>query len=730
MAVRDFSARENTFNDYRESVADDFGANDEATAAQLQETDKRYADSPTGRDRDRPHEAIVNKDEKGRVTEINSEYMDMMLEKYLSGVLVAERQLEERKCSGGWLGRVGRFFNETTPGKIIKTGTKVLGGVGLSVAATFGSFGIGSPMALALASRTAADGIGEFAQYFGVGALGIKGERHALQEIRDAKNRRAQQILNLMNIRNRIHNDNDRKVEMTGDGEGGPTSLNAELTEIIQALDIIEGEIRQGESNLAHIRSLGRTLRMVASTAVSGGIVGGMLAHGGLSMGVQHFGGSGHEVKMFSNGVHFMYHNAGEISDALAQKGAILHTFPHMHGGVVEMSHVLGSNAPWAEIYGAGMGTAGAVLGTAAYELSDAAKQAGISRNPGARPVFTLRGRTEAGNASNEISGQGPSDSEAVNEDKKGTIEAIREQLVAGSVWEWTSGNGKQVVEIISSEEGKIKFYFLNENGERVGNTVNEYSGEEKIRNGKKIASSTEEFKEIGSVDETVRNVAKEYHVKVPRVGEKWRPRIGHTDAKLIPAGISGDLGITEAIGLSQGDTVILEKFGDKYKTAHILIKDAKGKPTHELVVSTESIVRNCVPKDGGIISAAEGETVSSVEEEGEKDKLEELNQKLREARVSDQLEKDQIYIIGSKWYVIGEINPISGSIVLWAGDGKVPDDKDLKKPEYRSAIKFEEFEAKISGSKKAKYLGKVSAPQQKQQEQKGQKGGGGEKSA
>jgi len=738
--IRDFNNRGEIHEQFRGQVADNFEAGNEALAAQLENADEQYTEGTFGRDRDRPHEAIVNKDEKGRVTEINAEYLDMMLEKYLTSMLEAERQLEERKCSGGWLGRVGRFLNETDLGKVLKTGTKVVGGVGLSVAATFGSFGIGSPMALALASRTAADGIGEFIQYFGTGQhrnqqgelVGFGGERGALQQIRDAKNRRAEQILNLMQIRNRIHNDDDRSIGMSEnvlDGQGGQINMGVELGRIIEALDAIEQEIGEGESDLAHIRSMGRTIRAVANTAVSGGIVGYQLLHGGLAMGVQQFGGSGHEVKMFSNGVHFLYNSGEQVAQT---------AIPHLaagHDAVLGIGHTLGSNAPWGAIYGVGIGTAAGILGTAAYEMTDAARQGAIAANPGTRPVFTLRGRTESGNASQEISGKGPSNPESMSENKEATLESIKEQITPGSVWEWNIGNrAKQLVEIVSAEDGKIKFYLLNADGERENNTINEYSGQENIRNGKKIATSVEEFKDNQSIDDTVKSVAKEYHIKVPQEGEKWRIRAGLLAPKLKPVGVFAGLGAD--IDLLEGETIEIKQLGEKRRTANITIRGTKGHIKQELIVSTESILRNCVPKSG-IIATGEARAELGEGEEGEHAQvLNTINEKLKERRVGpSQIEKDQIYIIRGKWYVIGDVNEDTGVITLWKGNldnGKVPDDKSLKIRPNFDTVTFESFSSLIESAPKILYRDKV-APAKKEGDggskgkNKGAGGGGGQ---
>lgn len=724
LRLRDIYERNRNFDEFSDSTE----GVDETTKQNYSQTEKDYIDSPRGRDNDRVHEAKVVKDEEGKVSEVNAEFLDISTEKYLRDVLDSEAKLEKKKF------RLGSWLNDTTGGKIVKGLLK--GGTGLALAASSPAFGFFSPAALATGTRMVTDTAGEMIQYFWK-------EKPLLQKIKNLKRLRMEQVLDVMHIRNLMYQSKkDESIDVNSIlplENGEQLHLNQELEQIINSLAVIEASIRETESGLAHARAWGKGLRFIANTIASAGVLTYHAYTDGISLGMQNFdkgaeaaGVAGpHAVKTFADGTHFLYNTGDTIGSASA--------FPHSlaaHGNILGEGHILGSNAPWGAIYAAQIGMGAAAMG-AGVEVYEASVQRGIEKNPKEDSIFTLRGREHLGNAGHEISHAGRADPEDISENANATIESIKEGMTPGSVWQWSiEGNPKQLVEIVSIEEGKIRFYLLNDEGDHENSTIKEYIGQENIRNGNKIANSVEELKENRSIDETVRAVAKSYGVKIPQEGEKWRPRAGLLNVpKLKLEGVSIDPTRGE-IDLLAGETVRIEHLGDKRKTVKVAIYDSKGKPKHEVFVSTESLLRNCEPPKGIISVAASGGVEATGEEEEEnihEEMLNNINERLKNLQIGiSQLEKDQIFVINDKWYLIEDINRESGSIVLWRGNlvnQDLPEDKAMKVVRKNiGTMKFQDFEKLLKVRQKPEYKGKWSVPKKEEGggKDKNKRGGGG----
>ncbi len=722
---RDFSRREENFGRFREHVQSTMGNDAKDFLEKFDEFEDKYINS---RDRDRSHEATVVKDERGKVKEINAEYMDHALESYLVQFLEAEKSLQNEQVG-----------NERLRGtsKAIKVAAKGLGGVLLTLGSFTGITGAATPFTLSAGIRLMTDAVGEAVQYWGLGKK-VKGEKAVLNALRDQKGQNLASIMSALEARQLITKtgeaeDNTIRVDEIIETPEGEIHLNEMLQGIIDSLEIQGKDTSQLISNLGKVRRNGRLIRMIVNNAVTLGTVGAIMSGDGISLGMQNFdGGDPHQIKAYSDGVQFMYNSAGEVVEA--SKEGILHTISHAVGDGTVFGHQLAGDVPfWATYYGVGMQIFAPLLAGTAMEVADMAKQSSIANEKRKSPIFTLRGRTEAGNRHNELSGEERANSESITEDSASTLEAIKEQLTPGSVWEWTDGIGKKIVEIISSENGETKFYYLDANGDREsGEKIYGYSGEEHIRNGKKMANSVDEFKENRSVDEGVRTIAKDYGVKIPQVGDKWKPRKGlQGDPHLKPEGIFVEM-IDGDIVLEAGDTIEVKRIGEKTKNVNISIRNSKGEYKREnITVSTESLLKNCIAKSSGVLVTTEaGEAViEEMEENQHAEKLKLINQALKGRRIVSQLEKDQIYLINKKWYVIDGIDEEAGNIRAYVGslvDGKIPEDKTLQSDRSNFVtIKFEDF-LKAINTTSNEVLFKNKIAQQKEKPDKPEGGGGG----
>ena len=138
---RDFSRREENFGRFREHVQSTMGNDAKDFLEKFDEFEDKYINS---RDRDRSHEATVVKDERGKVKEINAEYMDHALESYLVQFLEAEKSLQNEQVG-----------NERLRGtsKAIKVAAKGLGGVLLTLGSFTGITGAATPFTLSAGIR-------------------------------------------------------------------------------------------------------------------------------------------------------------------------------------------------------------------------------------------------------------------------------------------------------------------------------------------------------------------------------------------------------------------------------------------------------------------------------------------------------------------------------------------------------------------------------------------------
>ena len=120
---------------------------------------------------------------------------------------------------------------------------------------------------------------------------------------------------------------------------------------------------------------------------------------------------------------------------------------------------------------------------------------------------------------------------------------------------------------------------------------------------------------------------------------------------------------------------------------------------------------------------------IEEMEENQHAEKLKLINQALKGRRIVSQLEKDQIYLINKKWYVIDGIDEEAGNIRAYVGslvDGKIPEDKTLQSDRSNFVtIKFEDF-LKAINTTSNEVLFKNKIAQQKEKPDKPEGGGGG----
>lgn len=680
--VRDSTRREEVYRNYAETLDADVGGRQaDVFATELERSEQGY-----GRDRDRPHEQRVVKDKYERVQEINSEFLDTKLEQYLTQSLETEQKMQEKKYKKGPLGRVSRFLNETRLGKVLKLAGKATIG-GLCMAGIAGTGGLAAPLLFSLGTSTLVDTAAEAAQYFGF-------EESRIRQIRDSKANRTQQILRAMEIRNTIHNQDDRAigVEANVTLSGGRTAaLKDELDNIIQTLDCEEQNIIGREKELARIRSIGSAIRGALKLASSGAALSYGLSHG-LSLGMQdfdHIKGS-HEVMLsWSKGLSFV---RSAVALPVASAGSAL--------GAV------GSVAPWSLLYGAGVGTAGALLANGGLSIADSIKQAQVAQNPKDEAVFSLRGRDKLGNAEHEISdiASRVPPTENANLDREGRIRENKTAMEnVGEVWRWTRGGTVETFILKGFSADGLRYALINPTTGEEGNSMIYPSNgaEEPFFNAKKLANSRDEYVSQVSSEEdpAVSAERKARHVENISKGQIWR-----TGSNTNLTRIDGTAAIIES-----NQKIRIEELGDHNVTVRVVVLNEDNTPNiaKSGVYNTVDIIKNFIPE-----KSKSGETQNA------RQVWDEVKGLLR-APTGEDIDKNQVWIIGNHWYVINTIKPDNGRVLLWSGDiaaGAEPVKNDVAtsvKNNFPRSMTFDDFLADVKANPTAiSYRGEINTTQ------------------
>jgi|GEM_PF-2395094 len=216
------------------------------------------------RDRDRSHEAKVGFDEKGRVNELNAEYLDRITENYTHQYLQADQEYRQRRWGGGWLGNLNQWANETVLGKSIKVGLKFLAAAGLNAASVV------FPPALGLGAAVAADAVGELVQAipeFALIAQRQNADRERARGIRDAKR-----------ISGAIQNENDDTSYMSGRIVGHNETLGQEIQSVIERIQAADQAHANSQRRLETVRAWGAGARFLFNTTAGVHALSGALS--------------------------------------------------------------------------------------------------------------------------------------------------------------------------------------------------------------------------------------------------------------------------------------------------------------------------------------------------------------------------------------------------------------------------------------------------------------------
>jgi hypothetical protein len=669
-----------SYQGLRERLRADLGRGEgDARADEIEELNQGLDDSGTpiyNRDPDRPHEQKIKKDEHGKIQEINSEALNVVLEKYLNSVLDTEREMQERKYGRGWLGRARRWIEESDIGKILKITAKLSMGV-LAAAGIAGTAGLASPLLAAVGGRYALDGVMEAVQYFGF-------EGRHLQALRQSRCQRVQRVLEAMRLRNEIHRDSDETAKVADTRPSGRT-IQQDLEDIISQLDQIERDIIEHEQGLARVRAWGGGIRFAA-----GMVVPGMMLHqfmtNGLALGMQNFdklaipGAAEHFVRMSSHGVNFAYSAAENLAGLVG-------------------SHTVGAIAPWSAIYASGLGAAGALAGMAGMEVSNIMKQRNLIANPKTGSIFTVRGRTALGatHAAHELSNVAVTPpGEVVTLDEEAKIREKIDRMTPGSIWRLPvvvggASSGEETVIIDEISGGVLKYHLIKPDGS-VGEGPYFYGRDGsriKYRDGERLADSLDGYKSGEEVkkketDPSIKAICESRLVPIPAENQEWMPETGSIvtlkSADTPPADVN--------IGADQRIKIV--GLRDNRKIARIDIINADGAVAESKIVSVDRIVGQCKP--------FEKKDTKESDKEKHRKKLEAINKILYD-KCGGELEKDQIWVVKNKWYAVAEIKPESGMLMLASGDlvsGEPASDVEIIKKKPRQ-VKFEAFEALLN---------------------------------
>lgn len=336
---RDLAQRERTMLAYRQLEQRELGG-DVADATEALDVEF-YENGYDARSRIK-HEPDAVVDEHERLQEINALYLDQCLENYIARVNETECQRAEAKYGRGLLGGVRRWLHETDIGKGVNILAK--GGVAAGVVALT-SHNLLAPAGLLMAKKLGTDAVLEGVQY------GF--ERPVLCNLQGLKTERHDIIQELMQLRNQIANrDNDhdlgenaRQVSINGNN----IALHDQMERIITELNQIEMEMLEEERVLALIRTIGKSVRAVATLAWSATAIYELFAHGlllnldGIADPTQALGhltpeaaahhivtsgtnpGIYHDVKVAADGMRFVYETGETMGNGLLAYGGETH---------------------------------------------------------------------------------------------------------------------------------------------------------------------------------------------------------------------------------------------------------------------------------------------------------------------------------------------------------------------------------------------------------------------
>lgn len=322
--------------------------------------------------------------EKGKVIEYNAEYYNNRMENLVTEVQKNEAEKEEKR-TGGWFGGISRALEKNDTLRQIKIWGKVIGGSIAAVIGTLGSAGLASPAAFSLGGKYALDGAIEAFQYYGC-------EKGVGKQIQEAKNKRVELIYKMVEL----GKDMPRgiMIDRGTDTETTPgENINELLVSLVEKIEEQERKIFDGEQQLAKIRDNFRKIRLGAGLAFG---LGTMAYAGlyGMNMGVADYDNGtkageifkslvtnptdSHQLRLYLNGVHFMYNAPTELTHQAVQQGFHLTQLTDAAG---LKSHMLGGiNVPWGKIAGSIAATIGGLTLSSVHDYQQM-RQASEYRN-------------------------------------------------------------------------------------------------------------------------------------------------------------------------------------------------------------------------------------------------------------------------------------------------------------------------------------------------------------
>lgn len=368
---------------------------------------------------------IEEGNEQGRIIETNAEFINQRLEDYINKIHSQEiKRIEEKYGKGLW-GKINRWFEETTIGKSIKIGTKVLGGSIATGAALLGSAGMAAPLALSLGARTVVDGVLECVQYWR--------ERNIIEELNDMRSQRVDQAIRLAELRNQIlarlnSTPLQDKVDIVSNNPAN--NYERELQQILDETAQVEEIILRQEKNLNLSQKRWKIGRFIAGLATTGATIAYTGIYG-IKTGIQDLDklnptnipgiGSGnvpypagidpsqaqaaltptHETRVYLNGLNFIYNNSDKIA-----RGANV-TQIERAGGV--LSHLvekgwIGKTIP-KSLYASVATSLAGIIGTTTKEVYDMIKLDKISKKDLDAAILSVRNipRNTIGGSNQEI---------------------------------------------------------------------------------------------------------------------------------------------------------------------------------------------------------------------------------------------------------------------------------------------------------------------------------------
>ncbi len=361
-----------------------FAESDISTENQKQEIkdeEQRYEqDKDTTQKSETYHIENVESD-KGKLAEMKGvEFFNERLGKYVSDVDEQEKKVAELE-NKNWYTKATAWIEKNDIARRIKILGKTIGGATALTAGIIGTGGFLAPALLSLGGKAVVDGAIEFYQYT------QGGESRLRQELRDAQISRTAQIIELMKMRKQIQNE-DSNTPITGETMINSEALKDSLKRIVDETENQERIIIEKQQEIAKLTEKFAKIRFAAGIATTAATIGYSAIYG-INFGMQNFdagtkgaeylkdlyGGvasSSHQVKLYSDGFHFMYNNAEHMANqgmaSLTEGRHLIDPLNNMFNSsqLSGYTHKLAGTVPWWKLWSSVAGMLG-TMGASTY---------------------------------------------------------------------------------------------------------------------------------------------------------------------------------------------------------------------------------------------------------------------------------------------------------------------------------------------------------------------------